>query len=397
VIKKILASACLILSLGLLAPAALAEDEPAPGAEEKPAPSLVIPQPDYLPGPPSGIQGEDTRNYLFEVTVPRALNIAVGLLGLGAFMAMLIAAITLLTAYGNEDKINRAKRNLQFSLIGFILIVFAFAIVSIVTAVALPSESSWIPTATALDIEETAETLLPSTQSLLENGEKYEVELPSGDLVSEIFPAVVSNILFFIGFLIFIAMMYGGILLVVGRGNEDMQSKAKSIIIWAMVALGIIGVGYAVIYGIATLNLENDPGTDADDVFLEQNVEPGLFGSNLIGAVQLPSDLKPANIPDIEIEEANDGDNPESAATQTLILFVGRLLSRVLVWAGVVAVVFLIVAGTNYILAFGKDERIEKGKRGVFWTLLGLLIILLAYAIVQAVIQVVLSLDGSGV
>jgi hypothetical protein len=62
---------------------------------------------------------------------------------------------------------------------------------------------------------------------------------------------------------------------------------------------------------------------------------------------------------------------------------------------GSVAVIFIVIAGGNYIFAFGKDERIERGKRGIFWSLMGLITILFSYAIVQGIISVLLQVDSS--
>ncbi len=121
-----------------------------------------------------------------------------------------------------------------------------------------------------------------------------------------------------------------------------------------------------------------------------------MLSVDAFAAIQLNDTLRPSNLPDpIEIEDALTDANPETAATQTVILFVGRLMSRVLVYAGVVAVAFLVVAGANYILAFGKDERIEKGKRGIFWAVMGLIVIMFSYALVQAVISIILKVDVS--
>lgn len=121
-----------------------------------------------------------------------------------------------------------------------------------------------------------------------------------------------------------------------------------------------------------------------------------MLSVDAFAAIQLPDALRPGNLPEpVVVEDAINAENPETAATQTLILFVGRLMSQILVYAGIVAVIFLIVAGANYILAFGKDERIEKGKRGVFWAVMGLFAILFSYAIVQGIIAVVLQVDVS--
>ena len=114
-------------------------------------------------------------------------------------------------------------------------------------------------------------------------------------------------------------------------------------------------------------------------------------------AIQLDDNLRPNNLPTFEAQEAVNSDTPESAATQTLIMFVGNLISQALLFVGALTIIFLIVAGTNYIFAMGKDERIEKGKRGIFWALVGLLVVMLSYAIVQGVLQIILQVDESAV
>jgi len=249
-----------------------------------------IVKPDYLPGADETVEADgNTQDYVLNTTIPRAINIGIGLLGLAAFIGILIAAITLLTAYGNEEKINRAKINLQYSIIGFIVVVFSYAIVSIVVSIALPSEdyggdtgtnsetSFWIPVAYAADDSEgselsTLEILFPNEADLIEqHDEEGRVSLPSGDFISEIVPAIITNFFYMIGFLVFIAFMYGGILLITGRGNEESITKAKNIIIYSAVALAFVSLGYAVIFGIATLNLKNDTTTDSDNVFTETN------------------------------------------------------------------------------------------------------------------------------
>lgn len=257
--KKLFLSIVLLLGLSssLLAPLQLAS-------------ASTVPKPDYLPGPSEELTGDSTQDYVLNVTVPRTINIAIGLMGLGAFIGILISAITMLTAYGNEDKINRAKNNLKYSLLGFMITVLSYAIVSIVVSVSLPQEDiSFIPTAHAVSSRD-VNVLLPSQRDLIENQDPQgRVSLPSGDLVTEVVPGIITNILYMVGLLIFIALMYGGVLLVIGRGNEDMTNKAKSIITYGGVALVLVTLGYAIIYGIATLNFNQDDSTDADDVFVE--------------------------------------------------------------------------------------------------------------------------------
>lgn len=121
----------------------------------------------------------------------------------------------------------------------------------------------------------------------------------------------------------------------------------------------------------------------------------GLVESSL-AVIQLDENLRPDNLPSYELpEEGTIEDNPETRATQSVIMFVGNIIAQVLVFTGSIAIIFLIISGARYIFAFGKDEQIERGKRGVFWSLMGLIIILLSYAIVQGVLQIVLQVDES--
>lgn len=242
----------------------------------------TIPQPDFLPGPTPGTKGGILQDYVLNTAVPRAVNIGIGLLGLTAFIGILLSAIQFLTAYGDENKVSRGKTNFKYSVLGFIIVMMAYAIVSIVVSIALPQESDdgssaleWlVPSAYAVDIDEAPSILLPDVQTMIEDqDEQGRVSLPSGDFLGEIVPAIVTNIMYFVGFLIFIAFVYGGGIIVLGRGNEEEVSKAKQIILYSAIALAMVSLGYAIIYGIANLNLTNDDTTEADDVYTENNYD----------------------------------------------------------------------------------------------------------------------------
>ena len=57
-------------------------------------------------------------------------------------------------------------------------------------------------------------------------------------------------------------------------------------------------------------------------------------------------------------------------------------------FAGLLAVVFIVYAGVLMIQAQGEDEDTEKGKKILTWAVLGLLLIMLSYAIVRMVVSV---------
>ncbi len=243
----------------------------------------IIYQPDFLPGPEQGTDGDDVQNYVLNEGFSKAMNIGIGILGLAAFLGILIAAIQMLTAYGDENKLSRGKTNIKYSILGFVFVMFAYAIVSIAVSVVLPSNGNdqsyhWskllaasIPTAKAVDVENDINILFPSPEDLVQ-GEQENVNLPSGDFLYEIVPAIITNIMYAVGFLIFIALIYGGSIIVYGRGNEEEVTKAKTIVTYASIALGLISLGYALIYGIATLNLQQNNSSTGDDLFTEDEL-----------------------------------------------------------------------------------------------------------------------------
>ena len=56
-------------------------------------------------------------------------------------------------------------------------------------------------------------------------------------------------------------------------------------------------------------------------------------------------------------------------------------------FAGLLAVIFIVYAGVLMIQAQGEDEDTEKGKKILTWAVLGLLVIMLSYAIVRMVVS----------
>lgn len=114
-------------------------------------------------------------------------------------------------------------------------------------------------------------------------------------------------------------------------------------------------------------------------------------------AITLDSSLRPDTLPtyDFDAVVENSEANPETAATQAIILFVGNLVSQVLLFAGAISIIFVIISGGTYIFSFGDDTKIDKGKRGLFWSLIGLVIIMLSYAITRGVISIILKVDSA--
>ena len=65
-----------------------------------------------------------------------------------------------------------------------------------------------------------------------------------------------------------------------------------------------------------------------------------------------------------------------------VITFITNIIKVALDTAGMLAVIILLFAAFNYATAYGNDAKAEAAKKTIFWTIVGLLIMALAYGIV---------------
>jgi len=84
-------------------------------------------------------------------------------------------------------------------------------------------------------------------------------------------------------------------------------------------------------------------------------------------------------------EHLDDGVSKEGDIKELIIGWTNFLLSI----AALLAVVAIVWAGFLYITAAGDDSRMETAKKIVIWVIVGILLILAAYAIVNTVMQAV--------
>lgn len=60
-------------------------------------------------------------------------------------------------------------------------------------------------------------------------------------------------------------------------------------------------------------------------------------------------------------------------------------LNRVFFWAGIIAVVIIVFAGYRYIASAGNPEKAKQARNAIFYTIIGLLVIIFSFAIVNIV------------
>lgn len=69
--------------------------------------------------------------------LPTITQVVIGATGGCSILFIIIGAIQILTAYGNDEKIGSAKKTITFALVGLIISMLSYAIVSIISAVNL--------------------------------------------------------------------------------------------------------------------------------------------------------------------------------------------------------------------------------------------------------------------
>jgi heme/copper-type cytochrome/quinol oxidase subunit 2 len=95
--------------------------------------------------------------------------------------------------------------------------------------------------------------------------------------------------------------------------------------------------------------------------------------------------------------ELPNPDNSGVADDETATDFIFRIIQILLAVAGLVAVIFLVVGGFRYITAGGNEEAAETAKKSIVNSIIGIVIIILAFVIVRVIANALIEGPGAGV
>jgi uncharacterized membrane protein len=93
----------------------------------------TIPKPATIPGPTGGAGNDALRKTLVTKVLPR---LAVGMIGTVASLALVflvIAGLRFATAYGNDEVIQKAKKQAIYAIVGLLVALMSYTIVTIVS------------------------------------------------------------------------------------------------------------------------------------------------------------------------------------------------------------------------------------------------------------------------
>ncbi len=84
------------------------------------------------------------------------------------------------------------------------------------------------------------------------------------------------------------------------------------------------------------------------------------------------------------------------SSASSLSELIGNGIRLFLTFAGAVAVVFVIVGGFMYITSAGNEEQAEKGKKTLINAIIGVVIIIMSYVIINVITNLVSTPSGNG-
>lgn len=136
--------------------------------------------------------------------------------------------------------------------------------------------------------------------------------------------------------------------------------------------IGYIAIGFVIWGGILYMIAQGDPGKIAKGKKTIQNSIIGLIismtASILSGAI------------------ASVVASAKSAAGTDGKEFFQTLFNKVFLWSGIVAVIMIVYGGIQYTTSAGNSAGVAKAKSTILYSIVGLLVVILAAAIVNVVI-----------
>ncbi len=113
--------------------------------------------------------------------------------------------------------------------------------------------------------------------------------------------------------------------------------------------------------------------------------------NRLLGAVTLPAELQPSYSANFPIANPNS-QNRAVIGNVILQIIAGSLIYA----AGPLAVLMIAVGGFRYVISHGDQTQMEAAKNTLMWAIIGLIVIIVSYAIVTNIIRLTSNIGQTG-
>ncbi|EKD63100.1 MAG: hypothetical protein ACD_51C00340G0003 [uncultured bacterium] len=119
------------------------------------------------------------------------------------------------------------------------------------------------------------------------------------------------------------------------------------------------------------------------------------IAQSALAAYGIPDEYKPSNIAESWSAQQDGYTDEQKYNTTSITYILADLVSGLLAIVGVVAVYFLVSNGLSYATSMGQQDKIDKAKKGITWSIIGLGAILISYILVRFVIKTLFTIDES--
>lgn len=262
---------------------------PAGGAAAPQPPSATmptIPRIESLPGVDlSGVErGDSVFDYVIDRFIPRVIRGFLVFIAISALLFTVVSGVQFVLAMGNTEKAVAARKSLSYALIGLVIALLSFAIVSIINRLGSvlgslpygvfieeafasnpagdpgpgsgpgsgsgdPGPVEGPPTPGDLRVRE----LFPQQHELFGDRGPRLIGGSNEDLLVDIAPRIVKVVLALGGAVVFVIFVVAGIRLVIAQGNEEELEEVKRTFIYSAIGLAIIVSAYAFVFGIVRI------------------------------------------------------------------------------------------------------------------------------------------------
>jgi flagellar basal body-associated protein FliL len=114
-------------------------------------------------------------------------------------------------------------------------------------------------------------------------------------------------------------------------------------------------------------------------------------GGRRIAQVTLEEDLRPPNATNFQLDTSS---TQSRAAIGNIVL---QLIAGSLIYAaGPFAVLMIAIGGFRYVISHGDQTQMDGAKKTITWAIIGLIVIILSYAIVTNIIKIASSTGTQG-
>ncbi len=93
-------------------------------------------------------------------------------------------------------------------------------------------------------------------------------------------------------------------------------------------------------------------------------------------------DQKPDNLPSLRNAEDSEG---------SVLDLVFSAIDIILIVAGIVAVLFVSIGGVRMVVGSSSQDQVEGGKKTVYYVIIGLLVVILAWALISNFVRVLIT------